>query len=351
MNISKKISVICEEAFVESIWCKKLLSGLVKELKKRRISYEQLFDAKTMIGGETVCIIGFSDSWTEAVISRCNALGCVPVVLSNQSGRTVSGNYHLVCPALYGSMNVLKRALKAAGRTKIALYAANRIIDLDRNRTEVFSGIIGDESDIYSNKDHLENCFRSFYPKASLYDAVVCVNGYAAISLVKKLEKEDKELLKDLVIVAFEEVLKHSKYNQYISFVKMKLDSYGAVAMQILDMAAQNGHAAEITVKMECVVGEIARKEIKEIPQNAAVPYFEDPEIIYMGKIEQLMQDADDMDHHIIAMMLDGATYADIADSCYMTEGNIKYRVKKYLNICDCKTKKELLELLREYLQ
>ena len=45
--------------------------------------------------------------------------------------------------------------------------------------------------EIYSNKDNLENCFRSFLPKAALYDAVVCVNGYAAVSLVKKLEKEN----------------------------------------------------------------------------------------------------------------------------------------------------------------
>jgi hypothetical protein len=78
---------------------------------------------------------------------------------------------------------------------------------------------------------------------------------------------------------------------------------------------------------------------------------YEDPEIIHMAKIEQLLRDADDLDHHIIAMLLDNAKYSDIADSCYMTEGNIKYRVKKYMSICDCKTKKELLELLQEYLQ
>ena len=78
---------------------------------------------------------------------------------------------------------------------------------------------------------------------------------------------------------------------------------------------------------------------------------FDDPEVLYMAKIEQLMQEADDMDHHIIAMLLGGAKYGEIADSCYMTEGNVKYRVKKYMTICSCSTKKELLELLKEYLQ
>ena len=45
MSISKKVKIICEEDFAESIWCKSLLGGLIKEQKKRRITYEQVFDA------------------------------------------------------------------------------------------------------------------------------------------------------------------------------------------------------------------------------------------------------------------------------------------------------------------
>ena len=350
MNTHKKVYIICEEVFADSIWCKKPLSGLLKELKKRRIGYEQIFDQQMITGEENVCIIGFSDSWTEAVIRHCNYLGCVPVVLSNLSGRTVKGQYHLVCPDMKDAANGLKKALEDAGRTKTALYAANRMMDFDRDRTEILCELVQDESDIYSNKDHLENCFRSFAPKAALYDAVICVNGYAAVSLVKKLEKEHKELLNDLAVIAFEEVLKHSKYNPYISVMNMNLESYGAVVIQVLELAEQNVQTTEITVKMKCSVCEISRKDEDENMTDAVPAYFVDPEIVYMEKIEQLMQEADDMDHHIIAMMVGGATYAEIADSCYMTEGNVKYRVKKYMTICGCNTKKELMELLKEYL-
>lgn len=351
MSISKKVKIICEEDFAESIWCKSLLGGLIKELKKRRITYEQVFDADAIENQEPVFVIGLTNMWTEQIVERCNMAKCSPVVLSNQSGKSVQGRYHLVCPDMKLSAKNLKEALLNAGRSKIALYAANRMIDLDRDRTEVLSELVEDESDIYSNKDHLENCFRSFYPKAALYDVVLCVNGYAAISLVKKLEKQDKELLEHMVIIAFEEVLKHSKYNQWISFVDLKLESYGAAAMQVVDIAMQNCAVTEITVKMECAVCEIEKKETADSVREVSKAYFEDPEIVYMGKIEQLMCDFDDLDHHIIAMMLEGATYSDIADSCYMTEGNIKYRVKKYMNICGSKTKRELLELLKEYLQ
>ena len=353
MNITGKIKIICEEAYAESIWCKQLLGGLTKELKKRRISYEQVSHAEGLSREDYVFIIGLSDAWTGRVIEKCNAAGCMPVVLSNQSRRTASGQYHLICPDIQGAAVVLKEAFPAAGRTKIALYAANRTMDPDRDRTEVFSKLVQDGSDIYSNKGNLENCFRSFFPKAALYDAVVCVNGYAAVSLVKKLEKENKQLLEKLVIISFEEVLKHSKYNQWISQVDLNLESYGTVAMTVLEMISRGSGISAVTVEMKCRMCEIRKKDRDIISEEdtAEAMLFEDPELIYMAKVEQLMQDADDMDHHIIAMLLDHATYAEIADSCYMTEGNVKYRVKKYMSICGCKTKKELLELLKEYIQ
>ena len=348
MNLTKKMKIICEEAYEDSIWSKQLLAGLIKELKKRRIGYEQMKHAEDLETADQVCVIGFGDAWTEAIVEKSNALGVVPVVLSGRSKGTSKGRYHLVCPDLKTSVKALKKAFCDAGRTKIAVYAANRAADLDRERTEILSRLVEDSSDVYSNKDNLENCFRSFLPKAALYDAVVCVNGYAAVSLVKKLEKENAALLEKLVIVSFEEVLKHSKYNQWISQVDLNLETYGATAMAVFDMAMQGNLISRITVEMQCRVDEISPKDFCE---EVSVTPFNDPEFLYMAKIEQLLQEADDMDHHIIAMLLGGAKYGEIADSCYMTEGNVKYRVKKYMTICGCSTKKELLELLKEYLQ
>lgn len=353
MNITRKIKIICEEFYTESIWCKQLLGGLVKELKRRRLGYEQTGHADGLACEDKVFIIGLSDVWTGQVIAQCNTAGCVPIVLSNQSQRKTEGQYHFICPDIQSAARKLSDAFENAGRRKIALYAANRTVDLERERTEVFSKLVRDSSDIYSNKGNLENCFRSFLPKAALYDAVLCVNGYAAVSLAKKLEKENKKLLEQIVIISFEEVLRHSKYNHWISFADLNLESYGATAMTVLELVHQKNDISGITVEMKIHMDEIRKKE-----EDASLPtgdglqeLLEDPEVLGMAKIEQLMRDADDMDHHIIAMLLGGAKYSEIADSCYMTEGNVKYRVKKYMGICECGTKKELLELLREYLQ
>ena len=352
MNITKKIKIICEEAYAETIWCKQLLNGFIKELKKRRVAYEQTNAVEKVSSDDNICIIGMSNAWTENAVAKCNEADCVPIVLSNQSQRNADGQYHLVCSDIRSTAKKLREAFAAAGRTKIALYVANYAADLDKDRTAIFAGLINEPTDIYMNTGNLETCFRSFLPKAVLYDAVLCVNGYAAISLVKKLEKENRKLLENLVIVSCEEVLRHSKYNQWISLIELNLDSYGAAAMAVMEMDSLGSDISVITVRMNADVCEIPKKTSSEHFENVnGMELFEDPEVISMAKIEQLLRDADDMDHHIIAMLLSNAKYSEIADTCYMTEGNVKYRVKKYMSICDCKTKKELLELLQEYLQ
>lgn len=352
MNITNKIKIICEESYAETIWCKQLLGGLIKEMKKRRIAYEQTTYEENISQDDRVCIIGVSSVWFQKAIAKCNASEVVPLVLSNQSKCNVEAQYHLICPDMERVAKNLQMAFERAGRKKIALYGANYSADLDKDRTVIFSRLIKEPSDIYTNTGNLENCFRSFLPKAVRYDAVLCINGYAAVSLVKRLKKENPALLEELVIISFEEVLKHSKYNQWISLADLNLESYGAAAMPVLEMTDLQKDISVITIRMNAKMCGIPEKDAEGVSSHTEEHVlYEDPEIIHMAKIEQLLRDADDMDHHIIAMLLDNAKYSDIADSCYMTEGNVKYRVKKYMSTCDCKTKKELLELLQEYLQ
>ena len=124
----------------------------------------------------------------------------------------------------------------------------------------------------------------------------------------------------------------------------MKLEAYGAMAVKVLNLVKQSDSVTEITVKMKCEAPELTETAQAEAVQDTS-------RILTLGRVEQLMENATDMDHHIIALLLEAKTYAEIAERSYMSEGNVKYRVKKYMTICGCSTKRELLELLREYLQ
>ena len=352
MNIANKVKIIYEESCNDMLWHKQLLGGLTKELKKRRITYEQTSAFEDISQNDIVCIIGMNQTWIESVIETSNKFDCIPIVLINQSKCNAHGKYHLVYSDMWSATLKLKEKLATTGRKKIALYSASYSSDLDRDFTEIFSALIDYPSDTYINTGNLEACFRSFYPKASIYDAVICANGYAAVSLVKRLEQENPELLDKLVILSCEEKLRSSKYNQWISMIDQNLETYGPTAYTIIEMILAKSNISNIKISMGVDLCKIPPKPLEsfDTPNISAID-FEDPEIVNMGKIDQLLQDADDLDHHIFAMLLCNATYTEIADSCYMSERNIKYRVKKYMSICDCTTKRQLLELLKEYLQ
>lgn len=350
MSTPKKIMIICEEACKDSPYCKQVLSGLLKEMKKRRYGYTESHDAKEISGEDTVFITGLSRSWFERMIQKCNDRGNTPIVLSSCSARIYAGQYHCICTGMHEVMKKLYDSCKKAGRTNIALYGVDHSSDSDIDRMQTFLTLAKDSGNIYLNSGNLEACFQTFFPYVDRYDTVICVNGYAAVSLVRKLEKMNPEILDRIVVVSCEEVLRYSRYNSRILFVDLNLDTYGAAAMQLLEMTKNVQHVLEITVSVKGRVCEIPEKK-EEGSESDDGEFYEDPEIICMARIDQLMMESDQQDNEIIDMLMSGNTYSEIAENCFMTEGNVKYRVKKYMAICQVKTKKELLEMLQEYLR
>lgn len=352
MNVVKRIKILCEEVYAETVWCKQLLDNLIIELKKRRILFDIVYQKENISLGETVYVVGVSEEWLNAVIENCNELEIVPIIFLPRKMKNIQGEYHEIYPDIQNAVEQLRNKIILSGRSSVALYGINESVVLEKSRMECFLGLISHTDDIYKNIAGLEQCFQSFLPSAGKYDAIICVNGYAAVSLVKKLYKEKPDILENVVVITLEEVLKKSKYNQWILNVEFNLDKYGKTALQLSDIFALGNKGVSTSVRLKCNVCEIPPKhECAAKTEKMVVELLDDPEMILMKKIEQLLLDADDLDHHIIAMLLDGAKYSDIADSCYMTEGNIKYRIKKYMSVSGCTTKKELIALLQEFLR
>ncbi len=367
MNLKKTAHIVYEKALQDHIGCQMLLKSLKKTLKDRGMEYavqereswgpgsigsQGTFpDGRCGMDDQTpVFVIGMDPLWVEDAVNTCNGRGIIPVLLSVYPVRPHSGRYVLLCPDTDRLCEELDRKLRESGRHRIALYGINPVSAADRGRTQSLGSIIHRVEDIYPNTSGLEPCFRSFEQRAEEYDAVICTNGYAAVSLAKKLSKEARHILEHMAILSFEEVLKHSRYSSYLTFIHLMPEAYGPAALAAAELVSAAEHINRITVTMDYHMEEIPHQE-REVRLSAEGASYEDPEILSMAKMEQLLQGADDLDHHILAMLLSGATYASIADTCYLTERNVKYRVKKYMDICGCKGKKELLEFVQEYLQ
>lgn len=45
---------------------------------------------------------------------------------------------------------------------------------------------------------------------------------------------------------------------------------------------------------------------------------------------------------------MNGNSYDTIADKCFFAKESVKYRIKKYIKICEVNTKSEFIELINE---
>ncbi len=344
------IKIICEEAYEKSIWCKQILSGLTRELKKKRHHYSQSNCIEDIKNSSTIYIIGTNYNWLDLVIRFCNSKGIIPIVLCNQANHALRGQYHCVCADTYGVIRQLYDDFSKAGKTKIALYGVNPVSISDVSRMECFLDFIPDRKHVFENNGSLENCFQSFLPHIQEYDAVICVNGYAAISLVEKLELINSDFSKKISIASCTETLLSSQYEKRISFVDLNLNQYGKAAVAISEITENKPYITGINITIGGNPSDTTRKTDdtylgKETLQKDL--FYEDSELIYMSKMEHLLSECSKLDHQIIQMLLQKATYSKIAEACFMSEGTIKYHIKKYMEICNVKTKQELIEIIK----
>ena len=338
--------LILEPGYADSLWCKQLVHGLCGELKKRREDYAMRSATEGVTGTDAVFVIGSIFSWLRKTVLACNAAGCVPVVLSNCK-RIEGARYHSVLSDIAGSMTRLTAALKRACGDRIALYGINPESVGDRARAEAFLQV--HPGDVFENSVSLADCYDRFAPHVKDFDAVVCANGFAAVSLVKRLGTDD---LKRLRIISCAQSLLARYCREHIVSVDMNLGSFGKVALGIADLARKQPLVSELSAAVKWSVEGL---ELESLPSADATAvetglFYSDRELQRMLRLENLLGSCDDTDMTILSLLLAGKSTAHMADACFLTEGAVKYRIKNMRRLCGAEDRNRLVALLREYM-
>lgn len=344
--------ILCENIYESSTWCKNIYKGLTSELKKRRISYEKAETTDAVFAEDTVYIIGSGYGWLNASIYSCNQKKITPVLLCNQASKLVQGRYHCVTADIPAYIKHIILLLKANGMTDVALYGVNESSVSDGARTKSFLDMIPSPDSIYLNNGSLQNCFSQFISDAEKYDAVICVNNYAAISLAKNLSKTYPAILQKLKIISCTQSKLETTYSKYISFVSMNFEQYGKAALSVSEMVSKNPYISGITVAMQWDYGEgnILDGEYRENTETIKTdPFYDDKEVQRLLGAENLLSECDDTDIEILKLLANGETYSEIADKCFLSKEAVKYRIKKYISICAAESKAELLEIMADF--
>lgn len=361
------ILILVEASYADSIWCINLLDGLTGRLKQKRLPYRQIASLdEAGPDSRYIYLIGSDNIWLEAALQSCNQAGLYPILLCNQAYHTFDADYSTVCLDVVNSMRRLVEILSARGLSRVALYGVNPQSVSDEARQEGYltararEGAGKGKSDVFFNNGSLENCFEIFLRRSGEYDAAICVNEFAAVSLARRLARRDPERAKSLLIVSCADGWLSQFYEGRILAVKGNFAARAKAAVTLLENLRKNPYLSHIIMMIRWDFSLLdgaatpapaahRREKAPALPADPDV-FYEDRELNDMMLLEKLLDGCEDPDYDIIRLLLRGEPYEKIAETCFLTESAIKYRVKKMVRVCCVQGRKELTDLLRRYL-
>ncbi len=349
------IYILCDSKFRESVWCKMILNGIEDSLKKKRRKYSVVdsIDGSLLSSECGVFLVGSNDKWINSKVELCNTAEIIPIVVCNQRGRICKGMYHGVSADIEYIMEQICSFLTLHNCSNAVFYGLNEASASDRGKAEYFTKYFGENSVIIENNGSLEDAYSRFEKHSDTVDAVVCANDFFAVHLVKKLLENNPKLLSRLKIVSSVKTKLSFLYEKYIVSFETDFELIGKTASELYEFIVDKPFLSGITVNVRCksftedgVINSIEHHEA--FLDNDA--FYQDREIVEALKVDNLINDCKGDDFDILKLLCAGKTYSQIAEACYMSESNVKYHVKKYIETLGIKNREELQAVLSEYI-
>lgn len=346
------VSILAEPAFRESVWCKELRNSLENALRNKRIPFCEIFDT-VPADSDGVFLLATGFQWIRSTIRLLNDSGIHPILMGNQLEQVPGCSYSCVCSDVLGSMKYLLEKIKSENKREIALYGVNTNSISDIGRVDGLFALKDDFFDsmtVFENRGSLHRCYEDFRQRGGNIDAVICANEFAAVSLLRNLQK-DKVPVPKILSCSQSQLLGY--YSRDIVTIDLNYEQYGKAAVFLYEKRKKYSWMSNLSVSVRWSMEEAPAPapQAVSLPQSQTEDvFYEDRELDEMLKVERVLEQSDETDRTILQMLLDGRTMAEICEACFLAETAVKYRLRKLLKQAGAEKKEALLSLLKEYL-
>ena len=349
------VGILFDTKYRESLWCKSIYKSLAERLKYQRIPFCEIGD-NISPDLEAIFIISADREWTLSAVTQLNKKGIKPILICNQSEQLSGCMYSCVCSDINASMKNLLDTLKAQSKSRIALYGINtdsisdisRVDSLMEWRDEAFSAM-----HTFNNNGSLQKCFEDFHKKIDDFDAVICTNDFAAVSLVRSLREISPEKLNNLTIVSCAHTKISDYYREEILSLDMNFRQYGEAAVYIYSALKKHSYLSELTVKVlwsfenaEPLSPSFGKLNLTSSEDK----FYADPQLNEMLIVDKILETADEVEMKIINNLLLDKTIEEIAEDCFLSASGVKYRIKKIVEDSNAANRSQAVALLKKYI-
>ena len=346
-----KISIFIEENYRNTVWCKEILDGVNKKAAALRYETEFVNDLRQQKAITHLLIIGTSPEWADSAAAA--APENIKTVFACCRPRK-SGAGYVAADHSEATLEAIDY-LNGCGRSKIALYGVNENSFADTLKASCFK-----KDDIYfsSGSNALADCFSRFETNLARYDAVICTNYISAVSLVRRLKRTVWSVPEKLYVMCFGDSVTGSLINPSLTTVTLDHCQLGKQAVMLCKYTEKQDLDINTSVSLSCriVPGESTefkpyRKRDICISKPGGLDIFSaDPELLIIQSLEKALRKCSELDTKIISGLIMKKSYGQICDELFISEGTLKYRVKRLLADTGFDSVGKLLAGYREYL-
>ena len=215
---------------------------------------------------------------------------------------------------------------------------------------------MGQDAAVFHNEDSLRSAFDQFWPRREELDGVICASDYAAFSLVRRLRERDPRLLERLAVIGYGNMLLAQQSDPSITSISDDYEHFGKAALSIYQLVTKEPTMSSVRILLHSrlhvrrttgfVPCDPASSPPQEDPRSAENPFFADREVQDLARVETLLQQMDEVDLELLRRLMEGRTYAEIAQLCYLSETALKYRLRKTERVCGVCGREALLAFL-----
>ena len=348
--------IIGEPEFEASGWYKSIFNGIISEKKQRRFSLTALDCAAdvaelSISDDDVAFIIGGDVSWISSTAEEVSALFGNRVIVLGNCEHSEIHPYSVVTTDIRESVNLLYKHLSTSVGDRIALFGINPYSASDLYKKDAFLSLGNTESSLFYNNGSISECVDGFLSRMDEFDGVICVNSYAAVYLSRAVCDADVCVCS----VGSSALADRSDFD--IPYTESDYGAFAREGIELSRLLIRNPDISSITLKLSssfyCGGAVSDNAELKNIishpQQRGDVRFYSDNDMLLMIRLDNMLSALSDEDERILHMLTVGETYQTIAESCYMSEGGIKYKVKNMIEVAGVNNRAELVELLRKY--
>lgn len=358
-------AILIEPEFEETYWGSRCLHGIKQEVMRNKGNIIRISpnDIGSLKSRSFLILVGSLVSWMTNTVSILSGydihaiLVTAPVPNMVQGASTVSTDYRQ-------AFDDLCTHLRQTGAERIALFGVHPNSVNDLNKLQAFCACMGQpqqHSNIYWNNGQVTKLCREFYDTLDQYDAVLCTNDIIAIRLKEYLLEQHVHIPDRLKLATIGETRLAQLVKPGITSAALNFQDIGRQAVRMYRLLVRNPELTELHAKVAATIsvrestgGGVytpAKKEWTAPALGTETGFYEDCDVKRIFRLENLISHCMPVDFAIIKGLLAGTMYHHIAESCFIAENTLKYRIKRMLELTESGSREELLLLIRQYLK